>query len=426
MAHRTLKASYRKLVDRINRFPQGAPPHELLYRILEMLFSEKEAELLSVLPLMPFTAEQAAERWDMTASGAERILDSLASRAMLVDLEHDGRRKFVLPPPMAGFFEFSMMRVRGDLDQKLLAELYYEYLNVEEDFVKELFTRGETQLGRAFVSEPVLSSENALHVLDYERASHVLRSASHIAVGTCYCRHKMMHVGRSCEAPMEICTTFNTAAQSLVKHGHARRIDASEGLDLLDQARELGLVQFGENVRLGVNFICHCCGCCCEALLAGRRFGHLHPIHTTNFLPVVQEGCKGCGRCVRACPMEALSLVSARDPRRPKRRVARLDENACLGCAVCVSACRNGNLELASRPVRVLTPLDTFQRTVIMAIERGSLQHFIFDNRLHASHRALAAVLGVILGLPPVRRNAAAALMGSRYLEAMIDRLSSY
>ena len=46
---------------------------------------------------------------------------------------------------MAGFFEFSMMRVREDVDQKLLAELFYQYLNVEEDFVRDLFGIGETQ-----------------------------------------------------------------------------------------------------------------------------------------------------------------------------------------------------------------------------------------------------------------------------------------
>ena len=61
---------------------------------------------------------------------------------------------YVLPPPMAGFFEFSLMRVRDDIDQKLLSELFYQYLNVEDDFIRELFTRGETQLGRAFVHEP--------------------------------------------------------------------------------------------------------------------------------------------------------------------------------------------------------------------------------------------------------------------------------
>ena len=81
--------------------------------------------------------------------------------------------------------------------------------------------------------------------------------------------------------------TFNNTADSLIRHGLARRVDAAEGLDLLQQARDQRLVQFGENVRQRVNFICNCCGCCCEALIAARRFGHLHPVHTTNFLPEV-------------------------------------------------------------------------------------------------------------------------------------------
>ena len=42
---------------------------------------------------------------------------------------------------------------------------------------------------------------NALHVLDYERASEVVRTASHRGIGVCYCRHKMEHLGRACDAP---------------------------------------------------------------------------------------------------------------------------------------------------------------------------------------------------------------------------------
>jgi len=43
MAHHTLKSNYTSLVDRLNLFPQGAPPSKLLDKILTMLFSEKEA-----------------------------------------------------------------------------------------------------------------------------------------------------------------------------------------------------------------------------------------------------------------------------------------------------------------------------------------------------------------------------------------------
>ena len=63
----------------------------------------------------------------------------MADRALLLDIEQDGEWTYVLPPPMAGFFEFSLMRVRGDVDQRLLSELIYEYLNVEDAFVTALF-----------------------------------------------------------------------------------------------------------------------------------------------------------------------------------------------------------------------------------------------------------------------------------------------
>ncbi len=156
VAHATLKTSYSALTDRLNRFPQGAPPSDLLFKILSMLFSEEEAGLVSLMPIKPFTAEKASRIWKKNLTETKNILDELADRAILVDFEQNGEPVYALPPPMAGFFEFSLMRVRDDIDQKVLSELFYEYMNVEEDFIRDLFTRGETQVGRTFVRDPAL------------------------------------------------------------------------------------------------------------------------------------------------------------------------------------------------------------------------------------------------------------------------------
>jgi len=424
MAHRTLKTGYTEMVKRLNRFPQGAPPSDLLYRILKILVSEHEAGLIAALPIRPFNAEKAARLWKTPLVESRKTLEELASRAVLIDIEKNGETVYTLPPPMAGFFEFSMMRLREDIDQKALAELFYQYLNVEEDFIRALFTDGETQLGRTFVHEPALSGENALYVLDYERASAVIQTATHMGVGLCYCRHKMQHRNAHCDAPMEICMTFNGAAESLIRHGHARSVDKAEGMDLLAQAYAHHLVQFGENVREQVNFICNCCGCCCEAMIAARRFAVMNPVHTTNFLPVVSASqCTGCGQCVTACPVEAMALVSANDARQGHRKTAKVDASTCLGCAVCVRSCPTEALSLRSRKERVITPLNGAHRAVVMAIERGKLQELIFDQHVLFSHRALAALLGVILKLPPVKQVMASRQMKSRYLEALIRRV---
>jgi ferredoxin len=428
MAHQnTIKYhNYKKLTKRLNLFPQGVVASDLLFEILKILFSEREAGLVSILPIKSFNAKKAAGIWKMSESDARSILNDLADRGILIDACENDNVLYSLSPPMAGFFEFSLMRYRNDINQKTLSELFYQYMNVEEDFIKNLFTMGETQLGRVFVNEDVLSNENALHVLDYERASEVIRTADSIGIGICYCRHKMEHLGKNCDAPMNICMTFNNSADSLTRHGIARKVDVAEGMDLLKQSRDNNLVQFGENVQERVNFICNCCGCCCEALIAARRFGFLNPVHTTNFVPfVVEESCNGCGKCVALCPVEAMTLVSSNDPCNPNRKKAKLQEEICLGCGICLNGCNNKALEFRSIPERIITPVNSVHRIVSMAIERGKFQNLIFDKQVMFSHRALAAVLGVILKLPPIKQALASQQFKSRYLVALIRRQKS-
>ena len=421
MGHITSKDAYKNLEERINWFTQGAPPTDSLYKILQVLYTEKEARRVAQLPVRPFTAEKAAKIWNTSEGKAEAFLEHLCEKALLVDSYYKGVRQFVMPPPMAGFIEFALMRTRGDIDQKYLSELYYQYMNVEEDFVKDLFFATETYLGRVYVQEPALTKDNTIHILDYERASHIIEEASHVGLGTCYCRHKMLHAGHPCEidAPLDVCLTFGNVARSLAEHGqHARLIDKKEAMDVLERSYAANLVQIGENVREDPAFICNCCGCCCEALQAARKFSPMQPVATTNYIPKISEECMGCSKCAKVCPVLAISMQS----RLEGKAVAVIDQEICLGCGVCVRSCHKKAIELVRREVQVITPVNSTHRFVLQAIEKGTLQNLIFDNQAFANHRAMAAVFGVILKLPPIKQMLASSQFKSIYLDKLLSK----
>lgn len=345
-----------------------------------------------------------------------------------------------MPPPMAGFIEFALMRTRGDIDQKYLSELYYQYLNVEEDFVKDLFFATETRLGRVYVQEPVLTNDKMNHILDYERATHIVEESKYIGVGTCYCRHKMYHAGHPCEinAPWDVCLTFDNVARSLAEHGdYARLISKEEAKEVLERSYESNLVQIGENVREHPAFICNCCGCCCEALQAARKFSPMQPVATTNYIPKVSwEKCIACGKCAKVCPILAIAMEeraecteevsiegeeqSTKTSGRKRKRPV-INEEICLGCGVCARNCPAKAIELERRPIQVITPVNSTHRFVLQAIEKGTLQNLIFDNQAFANHRAMAAVFGAILRLPPMKQALASKQFKSVYLDKLLE-----
>ena len=451
MGHLTSRDAYKNLEDRLNWFTQGAPSSETLTKILSVLFTEKEAKWVSKLPIRPFTLKKAAQLWGTSEAKAEKLLDHLCEKGLLVDSYDRGVRKFVLPPPMIGFFEFSLMRTRGDIDQKYLSELFYQYINVEEDFIKDLFLGMDTKLGRVFVNESVLMTEKTNHILDYERATHIIEEADFIGVGTCFCRHKNYHLGIPCKlgAPMETCLTFGNVARSLAEHGgYTRQIDKAEAKEILAMSYDYNLVQMGENVREHPAFMCNCCGCCCEALEAVRRFSPMQPIATTNYLPHINyDDCVSCGKCEKVCPILAISMAEdepvpvteneyvSEAEREPSSGIEKkgltagtgkkhpvIDETICLGCGVCARNCPKKAITLQRRPIEVITPVNSTHRFVLQAIEKGTLQNLVFDNQAFANHRAMAAVFGTILKLPPLKQALASKQFKSVYLDHLLYR----
>ncbi len=409
---------YRLLRQRLDAQVTGAPDSPALVQILRILFSPEDAELARRVPARFTSLGGLAKKLGMPREELDVRLTDMARRGLVFDIEHEGRRYFALAPVVIGFFEFTFMRTGDDLPMAELSRLFDEYMKGDDRFIRGVFG-GPTQIGRALVHEEALPPGDHSEVLDWERSSQIVRTASAIAVAHCACRHKAFHQGKACDRPRENCLTFNYAAEMVLHAGLAQPVTADGALRILEESKDAGLAQIGDNVQRKVSYICNCCGCCCGMIDAIRRFDLRTAVVTSNWIAGIDaERCKGCGQCAKVCPVSAIEIREEGNGAARKRAV--VDESLCLGCGVCYSACKAGGISMRPRARRVYTPETVFERIVSMAIERGKLADLLFDAPEKFSHRALAGVVRVLEKSPPFKAAMAVKPLRSVFLNLLV------
>ena len=419
-----VKAEYLALQRRHDQGPAAAPAHAALFDILRMLYTEDEARTAARMPWSPISAGRLAASLDEPADTVRSRLETMCEKGLVFDFINPdtGKARYVLAPAVVGFFEFTMMRVRDDIDQPAMAKALHAYMFEDRAFADAVFGQGESVLGRALVHEDVLSTSDFSEVLDYERASWLIEESGGGAVSLCYCRHKGEHSGHPCEHPQDICTSLQPAADFSIRRGFGRPAGVSELKEILALARERGLVQIADNVQRNPIYICHCCGCHCGQLLAISNFGLANAVRTSSRIAEVDEqACNGCGKCTRRCPIGAISLTPK--PRSPGQKVqlrAEIDQELCLGCAVCGAACNKQKaLSFPQRKERVLTPETTMDRIVLRAVETGSLHHLLWGHEQSGSMAYLHRFVGAVERLPAVHRAMVSRSIKSRFVAAL-------
>ena len=182
---------FRKLAKHLDNLPGGFPPTEsgVELRILQRLFTSKEAELALHLTPTPEVSEAIASRAKIDPEEAAQRLEKMARKGLIYSLEREGKvPKYRANQFIVGIWEFNVNRLDVDFIRDM--KDYMPALFDEAWKVPQLRT---IPVGRS------LTPEHA--VLPYEQAEELVRTQERFVVAPCICRREHTMVEKGCDRP---------------------------------------------------------------------------------------------------------------------------------------------------------------------------------------------------------------------------------
>jgi len=288
-------------------------------RILATILNAEEIEMVMALPSTTASVAQAIGRDEKAVADA---LHQLYLRGVIIPTTEGDQLLWTIPEA-------------GSLMDSILLDSRYDYLGEPfraewREFYHEAVVHSPPDHAlRVLPIEATISLEQMAggsQVLPVESARAVVESARRIVVQRCPCRTRE---GR-CDAPLEMCFSFNEVADYVLERGLGREINVEEALAILAQAENLGLIHQTNNS--GQPYVlCNCCPCCCSLLRAIITYGVRNASVSSRFRPVVEEElCTNCLACVEACHFSAMFEEGG---------TRRYDADLCMGCGQCAHVC---------------------------------------------------------------------------------------
>ncbi len=346
---------YEKLARHLDHLPTGFPSTEsgVEMRILRRLFTPQEAELATLLTMMPEPAAGIAERTGREADGLADRLEAMAGKGLIFRLSKSGTVLYSAAQFVIGIWEYHL----NDLDEDLIRDVN-EYMPT---LMKQSWLGTKTKQLRVV---PVAQSVSAeMGVMPFEAAEAIINRQSKIVVSPCICRKEQKMIGKGCDKPMEACFSFGGAAFYYEHNGLGREIDQAEALEILKAGIDAGLVLQPGNQQKAVN-ICMCCGCCCGVLKNLKTMDTpARVVHSNYYAQVDEKACTGCEACLARCQVDAITMAE----------IAQVNLDRCIGCGLCVTECPTDAMTLKQKAAEAhyVPPRNVVETYMNIAHERG-------------------------------------------------------
>ena len=328
------KDIWRRVQEQLDKYSFGFPATEsgVEIAILKELFTEQEAALFAEMTGELETPASVAARLGRPVEEMAEELERMACKGQLYRVRQGGEVRYSAIPFIHGLLEF-----RAPTEPKELINLTGKY--IKEKLHRNMAGEGGGGGMRVLPIEEALDVKHA--IASYDDAMAIFANEELIVVTDCSCRLQRKPFNRACDSPLETCIMVGPMAEYYLDNKMGRRITLEEARQILRDSHAAGLVTQTQSVTRPF-MICNCCNCCCGFLGAIRRTPiPAHLVVSNHRCRLDESKCNGCGECLKACQVAAISL---------KDKLAVINYDRCIGCGLCVPRCPEKAMFLEPKP----------------------------------------------------------------------------